>query len=173
MFVEPAAWTAGSNARPRKRAGPALVHSAGSGGGVARRAALDRLGRAVLVVLVIAVVSVMVVAVDPLLGLVGTLLLLSSVSDFLFPTRFALTEEGIRVRNLLRAAHRRWDRLGVWGARPGGFAIAGRSPSRLLRRLRGVELRCPGREAEVEAVLARRLGAPAGAIELGEEDDGG
>jgi hypothetical protein len=130
-------------------------------------------GRAVLVVLVIAVVSVMVVAVDPLLGLVGTLLLLSSVSDFLFPTRFALTEEGIRVRNLLRAAHRRWDRLGVWGARPGGFAIAGRSPSRLLRRLRGVELRCPGREAEVEAVLARRLGAPAGAIELGEEDDGG
>lgn len=130
-------------------------------------------GKAAFAVIVVAVFSVMVVTVDWLLGLVGTLLLLSSVSDFLFPTRFELTEQDVRVRNLLRSVNRRWDRLGDWRARPGGFAIAGRSPSKLLRRLRGVDLRCPGQEVEVERLLRRHLGAPLGESGAREEESGG
>lgn len=109
-------------------------------------------------VVVIALVSGMVVTADWFLGLVGTLLLLNSVADFLFPTSFSLNGAGVRIRNLLRNANRPWDRLGDWRRRPNGFSVAGRSPSRLLRRLRGVEIRCPDRQQEVEALLRQHLG---------------
>lgn len=117
-------------------------------------------GKAIGAVVVILLCSVAVVAVDRLLGFIGTLLLLGSVADFLFPTRYELTGTEVRVRSLLRVARRPWDRLGAWSAKPDGFAIAGRSPVRLLRRQRGVVLRCPEHRDEVEAVLRERLGPP-------------
>lgn len=121
--------------------------------------------KAVFAACVIGLTTVGIVAMDWLLGLIGTLLLLSSVSDFLFPTRFAITGDGVQVRSLLRVANRPWDRLGAWRAFPGGFVVSGSSPSKLLRRLRGVELRCPGQESEVEALLMQYLSAAKSAAE--------
>ena len=122
-------------------------------------------GRATLAGAVICATSVGVVAIDPLLGFVGTVLLLVSVTDFMLPTRFVLTVDEVRVRNPLRMANRPWSRLGAWSPTREGFSIAGRSPSKLLRRLRGVELRCPGRRLEVEALLRQHLGPPVGEAE--------
>ncbi|MCO4772579.1 MAG: hypothetical protein KDA24_21280 [Deltaproteobacteria bacterium] len=130
-------------------------------------------GRAVFAAVVVVLFAGAIVTVDRLLGLVGTFLLLGSVADSLFPTRFSLDGDGVRARNLLRSANRPWSRLGAWRAVPGGFTVTGRSPSKLLRRLRGVELRCPGHEAEVETLLRQHLGAPAGDAGAREETTDG
>lgn len=128
-------------------------------------------GRATLAGTVAVATSVWVVAIDSVLGFIGIILLLASVTDFMLPTRFVLTDAEVRVRNPLRMANRPWTRLGAWAPTREGFSIAGRSPSKLLRRLRGVELRCPGRQIEVEALLRQHLGPPVGETKTRPADD--
>ncbi len=101
-----------------------------------------------------------VATVDRWLAFLGAILLLSSVGEWLLPTRFELNAKGVRVRGLLRSADRPWEGLADWRPAQDGFWLPGRSRSRLLRRMRGVHLRCPGREGEVEAVLRGHLGEP-------------
>lgn len=96
---------------------------------------------------------------DRWMALLGTLLLLGSVADWLFPTTYTLDADGVRADNLFRRARRPWARLGGWTRVPGGFQLRGRSRSPLLQRLRGLELRCPGREDDVERLLTRHLSA--------------
>jgi hypothetical protein len=114
-------------------------------------------GRAVLTAGIVVLTIGSVATVDRWLAFLGGILLLSSVGEWLLPTRFELDAEGVRVRGLLRSANRPWDRLGEWRAVPGGFWLPGRSRSRLLRRMRGVLLRCPEREDEVVAMLNEHL----------------
>jgi hypothetical protein len=114
--------------------------------------------KAGLAVAIIAVIAGVVGTVDWFMGLLGTLLLLNSISDFLFPTRFSVNEFGVSARSLLRSANRPWDLLGNWSRQPTGFSVAGRSSKRLLRRLRGVEIRCFEQQGEVEELLRQYLG---------------
>ncbi len=114
-------------------------------------------GRAVLAAGIVVLAIGSVATVDRWLAFLGAILLLSSVGEWLLPTRFELDAEGVRVRGLLRSANRPWARLLDWRQVPGGFWLPGRSSSRLLRRMRGVLLRCPGREDEVVAVLEAHL----------------
>ena len=109
---------------------------------------------------VIAVAVGSVAMSDRLLAFLGAILLLSAVAEWLLPTRFELNAEGIVVRNAFRSASRPWGRLREWSAVEGGFWLPGRTRSKVLRRLRGVLLRCPGREAEIEAALRLHLGEP-------------
>ncbi len=114
-------------------------------------------GRAVLAAGIVVLAIGSIATVDRWLAFLGGILLLSSVGEWLLPTRFDLDADGVRVRGLLRSANRPWERLGDWRAVPGGFWLPGRSRSKLLRRMRGVLLRCPGREDEVVAVLKEHL----------------
>ena len=62
-------------------------------------------GRATLACAVIGATSVGVVAIDPLLGFVGTVLLLVSVTDFMLPTEVApITAQARVARPVARAA---------------------------------------------------------------------
>ncbi len=114
-------------------------------------------GRAALAAGIVVLTIGSVAMVDRWLAFLGAVLLLSSVGEWLLPTRFELDAKGVRVRGLLRSANRPWDRLRDWRRVQDGFWLPGRSSSRLLRRMRGVRLRCPGREDEVVAVLREHL----------------
>jgi len=89
-------------------------------------------------------------------GLLAALVLLGSTGEALLPTRFALNEDGVRVDHPFRRARRPWTGYRTWRPAPGGFWLARNGPLRA----RGVLLRCPGREAEVEDALRSWLGDP-------------
>lgn len=117
-------------------------------------------GKAALAAGIIVLAVGSVATVDRILAFLGAILLLSSVAEWLLPTRYEIDAEGIKVRNVFRSATRPWDRLRTWRAVPGGFWVPGRTRSKLLQRLRGVLLRCPGREEDVESVLRAHFGEP-------------
>ncbi|GEM_PF-2994622 len=121
-----------------------------------------RPARAALAAAVVIVCTAWVVSVDPVLGFVGALLLLASVRDGLFPTRFRLSDGGVDLVNPLRTRSLDWGGVGGWQPRTDGFELLGRGRSAAMRRRRGVVLRCPDLRDEVMHELRARLGAPEG-----------
>lgn len=103
-----------------------------------------------------------IVPLDPWLALLGTILLLSASAEVLIPTRFELTEQGVRLRSIFRSVDRDWDRFGGWQSCTEGFWLRGRTRSRLLQRRGAVRLSCPGREEAVSILLRQKLGEPGG-----------
>jgi hypothetical protein len=89
-------------------------------------------------------------------GLLAVLLLMMATGDALLPTRFELGPDGVRVDHPFRRARRGWDAYGGWRPATDGFWLARRGPLRA----RGLLIRCPGREDEVEAGLRAWMGAP-------------
>ena len=109
----------------------------------------------------VVIVSVgLAASLDPVVGFVGALLLLASVRDGLFPTRFRLTDHGVEVRNPLRMRAQDWDGFGGWAHQGEVFTLFGRGRSAALRRRRAVFLRRPERPTAVAALLRERLGEP-------------
>lgn len=99
-------------------------------------------------------------SIDPVVGFVGALLLLASVRDGLFPTRFRLSEAGVEIRNPLLVRSRDWGGVGGWVRGAGAVTLLGRGRSGYLRRRRALVLRCPDHFEEVTAMLQDRLGEP-------------
>lgn len=89
---------------------------------------------------------------------VAAAVLVAAASPFLFPTRYTLLEEGIRIRSLLARRSRRWEELRRWQADRNGILVSPfRAPS-ALDDLRGLYLRQP--PPTVKAILQARLGNP-------------
>ena len=105
--------------------------------------------------------SAAVVSIDPVLGFVGTLLLLAALREGLFPTRFRLSDQGVRVDNPLLRRERPWDRFDGWRHLADGFHLDGRGRTALLRRRYDLVLRCPDDAGGVARELTARLGEPA------------
>jgi hypothetical protein len=98
---------------------------------------------------------------DRALAALAALVLLSATAEALLPTRYELAADGIRLDNPLRRRRRDWQRVRAWRLAPDGFLLEPRGRAGFLRRRGSLWLRCPGREAEVEAFLRARLGEPA------------
>ena len=114
--------------------------------------------RAAFAALIIAVGTGAVAALDPWLGFVGALLLLTATAEVLLPTRFEVDDSGVEAANAFRRARRTWDRFGSWHATAEGFQLVGASHRPFLRRRASVELRCPGHTDEIEVLLEQHLG---------------
>ncbi len=122
-----------------------------------------RLGlRAVLAGVAIGAVGLLAALLDPLAGVVSTLLLLVSTGEALLPSTYALDEEGVQVRRILGNRTLAWSELSGWRAAPEGFLLLRPQVSRWRRARPPLLLRCPGREDEVRSTLISRLGAEKG-----------
>ncbi|MEE2827814.1 MAG: hypothetical protein VX498_01385, partial [Myxococcota bacterium] len=102
--------------------------------------------RGLFAVVAILATTAVIGSLDPWLAFVGAVLLLGTCSEVLSPTRFELTQEGVRLHSLFRRVERRWDRFGGWQSCRDGFWLRGRTRSRYLQRRAALYLCCPGRE---------------------------
>jgi hypothetical protein len=114
--------------------------------------------RAAFAVLVILVGTGAVAALDPWLGFVGALLLMTATAEVLLPTRFGLNDDGVTIANPLRRAHRSWDRFGSYRQTEEGFFLIGAARSPLLRRRVSLTLRCENHMDAVTQALRHYLG---------------
>ena len=120
-----------------------------------------RPGRTAFAAAVVLATTAWVVTMDPVLGFVGTMLLLAALREGLFPTRFQLSDAGVKVDNPLLSRERPWDRFAGWSRVADGYLLDGVGRTALLRRRYDVVLRCPERLADVAAELEARLGEQA------------
>jgi len=121
----------------------------------ARRRPLVSLLAAGVIALVVAAIATL----DPWLAVIGTALLLGVCSEALLPTRFTVSDEGVRINSLFRKGHRPWDRIAAWRPARHGFLLRGALRVGRLRH-RDLWLRCPEHIDTVEARLRSHLGAP-------------
>ena len=122
----------------------------------ARRRPFTSLLAAAVILLVVALLSV----IDPLLAGLAALLLVGLCAEALLPTRFTLSDEGIRVDSIFRRGLRSWQQIDGWRPIEDGFLLHGAQRVRGLRH-RDLCLRCPDQLTEVEGHLSQHLGAQA------------
>ena len=108
---------------------------------------------------VIAAVVTFLMHVDPLLAALSAALLLGLCAEALLPTRFTLSERGIRIDSVFRRGTSPWQRIASWTPAEHGFFLRGALRVRTLRH-RDLWLRCPEQLDTVESFLRNHLGAP-------------
>jgi len=94
---------------------------------------------------------------DPLLSVLGLVLLVFSTGEVLLPTRYTVDDEGLRIDRPLGGKSLSWSQLSGFTSLEEGFEVTGRGPHRWVRRRRSARIRCPGRREQVEAELRRFL----------------
>ncbi|MEE2657558.1 MAG: hypothetical protein VX733_03575 [Candidatus Latescibacterota bacterium] len=113
------------------------------------------------VALIAIVVSVSVIAggsfEHPLYGLASLLLLVGSMSRYLFPTRYTLTDEGVTTNHLLWSARHPWHRFVRFEQGPQGVFLSPFKEASRLDSFRGLYLRCPDNQ-KCFAFVAARVG---------------
>ncbi len=119
----------------------------------ARRAPARSLVAAIAMVTVLGAV----LALDPLLALVGALLLLSATAEGLLPSRYRLDHAGVHIGRALWSRRVSWSQLQGWTPAPDGFHLQGAGSHALLRRRRTLNLHCPHNRDAVAALLHRYL----------------
>jgi hypothetical protein len=121
----------------------------------ARRRPLVSLFAAVVIAIAVAIL----VPLDPLLAALALVILLGLCAEALLPTRFTLSEDGVKVDSVFRRGTRPWERIDGWQHAESGFLLQGAVRVRSLRH-RDVWLRCPEQLDIVEASLRTYLGEP-------------
>jgi len=112
---------------------------------------------------VIMLVTFVLTTMDPMLALLAALLLTGLSAEALLPTRFTVSEQGVRVDNLFRRGNKPWDRISSWQHAEHGFLLRGARRVGTLRH-RDLWIRCPHLLAEIELRLHSHLGEPAGEL---------
>jgi len=120
-----------------------------------RRRPLVSLFAAVVILLVAGTLA----PIDPLLSSFSVVLLLGLCAEALLPTRFTLSDEGVRIDSVFRRGTRTWEQIDDWQRADSGFLLRGATRVRSLRH-RDVWLRCPQQLEVVEASLRTYLGEP-------------
>ena len=110
---------------------------------------------------VIVLAAFVLTTIDPFLAMLAAVLLTGLCAEALLPTRFTLSEQGVRVDNLFRRGNKPWDRIAGWHKAEHGFLLRGALRVGRLRH-RDLWLRCPEHIDTVEARLRSHLGAPGG-----------
>jgi hypothetical protein len=113
--------------------------------------------RALIAAIAILVSIGVFTSVAPLYGIISAFVLLTVSAEILLPTKFRLSAEGVEAFNLFRHARRPWVRFRDWRQAKDGFYLNGQGPIGFLARRRSLWLPCPGRTAEVEAILEAHL----------------
>ncbi len=121
----------------------------------ARRRPLISLFAAVVIAAVLAIL----IPIDPLLAALSVVILLGLCAEALLPTRFTLSEDGVKVDSIFRRGTRPWERIDGWQHAEHGFLLRGAVRVRSLRH-RDLWLRCPEQIDIVEASLRAYLGEP-------------
>ena len=111
---------------------------------------------------VIGVVVAILQQIDPMLSVLAAALLLGLCAEALLPTRFTLSEDGVRVDSVFRRGMKQWQIIEGWQRAEHGFLLRGAVRVRNLRH-RDLWLRCPEQLDLVEASLRTHLGEPIGA----------
>lgn len=96
---------------------------------------------------------------NPWLTLASSLLLVSSVADFLFPVRYTLTTAGAEVRSWVSAQAIAWEKVRRCYQDAEGLKLSPLPRLTRLERFRGVYLRFAGNREEVLAVVQEQLAA--------------
>jgi hypothetical protein len=112
---------------------------------------------AVAAVVIVGTVGVVLVL-DPLLAVVGAVVLLSATAEILLPSRYSLDADGVTIGRALWSRRQPWSKLQGWSPAPDGFVLQGAGSRALLRRRRTLRLRCPTQQVAVAAALHRHLG---------------
>ncbi len=113
--------------------------------------------RALLTGVVIALTVLGLLALDPLMALVGALLLLGATAEVLLPSHYRLDDRGVTIDRALWSRQVPWSKFQGWSPAPEGFLLHGAGSRALLRRRRTLRLHCPHHQDGVEAVLLRCL----------------
>jgi len=96
--------------------------------------------RAALASVIIALSVLCLTSIHMLYGVLGALILLSSASSVLFPTRYQLNEAGVSITNPLRVIRCPWTRFHRWRKVDGGVCFIARSRVSWLSKRRSVFL---------------------------------
>jgi hypothetical protein len=115
--------------------------------------------RAILAWFIIAASVLCLTVIDPIYGVIGALILLSSASSALFPTRYRLTESGVFISNPLRSLKCPWSRFHRWRKVDGGVYFIAGSKVGWIGRRRSVFLPVTDL-VPVRAYLADHVGLP-------------
>lgn len=100
---------------------------------------------------------------DPLAGAISALLLLASTGEALLPSRYAVDEEGVRVRRLLGDRALSWEELAGWRAAGEDVELLGPPRSRWRGGRRRLLLRRPTAREDLLRMLTSKLGPALGA----------
>jgi hypothetical protein len=96
------------------------------------------------------------------LTVLAVVILLLGVSQFLFPTRYVLTDEGVEERRLLQTRTRRWSDLRRFQVGPGAALVSPFAEPTWLDRYRGLMLYLDGADRQrVVEILEERVGSGA------------
>lgn len=96
-----------------------------------------------------------------LLGLLAGLLLVASISDFLLPMRFRLTDEGVEVRGLLHRRRMAWSQVRRVVPDALGVKLSPLPRPSRLDAYRGIYVWFEGNSEEVLAFIAHHVRAEA------------
>jgi hypothetical protein len=113
--------------------------------------------RAIIAATAIGVTVALVMVMDPLLGVVGALLLIGATAEELLPSKYELSESGVRIGRALWSREVTWSKLRGWAPAPDGFVLQGAGSHPILRRRRTIRLHCPNQQEAVAALLNRYL----------------
>jgi len=118
-------------------------------------------GAAVLAMIVLVPVAIQLIFHDPLLVLLGFLLLALPLASYFFPTRVRFDEKSVTVRSIWGSRSRRWDSFRSFQYDREHVRLCPLSAPSRLDPYRGVLLRFAGNRDEVLAFLRRRIAVPA------------
>ncbi len=114
-------------------------------------------GRAGVAAGVIGLTVAVVLVLDPLLAVVGALLMIGATAEVLLPSRYRLSPEGVTVGRALWSRQLPWSKVQGWSPAPDGFVLHGAGSRALMRRRRTLRLRCAHQRQAVAALLQRYL----------------
>jgi hypothetical protein len=103
---------------------------------------------------------------SPLLGVLACLLLIASVSDYLFPLRFVLSESGVEARSLVHRRRMSWSQVKSVRRDNLGVKLSPLARPSRLEAYRGIYLWFEGNAEDVMAFIADHTKAEPGAVHL-------
>ncbi len=98
-----------------------------------------------------------------LLGMLACVLLVASISDFLFPMRFVLSEAGVEARGLLHRRRMAWSQVRRVVRDEFGVKLSPLARRSRLEAYRGIYVWFEGNSEEVMAFIAHHLTTEAAA----------
>ena len=114
--------------------------------------------RATLVAALILLTALVIAIIDPILAVLGTLLLIGATADTLSPTTYKINEKGIELHNPpFRWVRRPWVRFIDWHSTKEGFLVEDRSPIQFLKRRRSLLLRFPENPERLKDLLQTHI----------------